>query len=330
MVATRAAETLENGRGFVIPYAAPVSTPPVHRAGDFDPAALVDRRRAHRVDISVCIPARDEQETIGAIVKTIRHDLMETHALVDEIIVMDDSSNDATSDAAGAEGARVVPVRTVLPELGVSTGKGNALWRSVYESDGDIIVWIDADIRNFSSHFVTGLLGPLLTDDTVGFVKGCYRRPLGDAPTGGGRVTELVARPLLSMFFPDLVGIVQPLSGEYAARRIVAEAVPFIEGWGVETALLIDVAARFGVDAIAQVDLDVREHRNRPLDQLSPQAYAILVTVLRRAGIDPSHDDVVDFTRLGLGRSIEHVAVTVGERPPMEGIPAYRDRHRPV
>lgn len=305
-----------------------VPTPSIPSARSFAPEDLARAKREQGIDISVCIPARDEQSTIGDIVATVRRDLVETHEVVDEIVVMDDSSNDATSEAASVEGARVVPVRSVLPHLGVSHGKGNALWRSLFSCHGDVIVWVDADIRNFSSHFVTGLVAPLLEDPTVGFVKGCYRRPLGDEPHGGGRVTELMARPLLAKFFPDLAGIVQPLSGEYAMRRSVAEAVPFVEGWGVEIALLIDVAARFGVEAIAQVDLDVREHRNRPLEELSPQAYAILVTVLRRAGLDPERDSIASFARIGVDRSVERVAVNVGEHPPMVEIPEYVARHR--
>jgi glucosyl-3-phosphoglycerate synthase len=298
----------------------------VFSAIDFDAAVLADAKASASTSISVCIPARDEEATIGAIVATLRRDLIERVSLLDEIIVMDDSSNDATSSAASAQGARVVPVRTVLPELGIGTGKGNALWRSLYECTGDVIVWIDADIRNFSSQFVTALVGPLLTDPTVGFTKGLYRRPLDGAATGGGRVTELMARPLLSHYFPELARIVQPLSGEYAARRSIVECVPFVEGWGVETALLIDVASRFGIDAIAQVDLDVREHRNRPLSELSPQAMAILITVLRRAGLEPTEAEIEDFVRVDQSRDLEHVSVTVGERPPMLDVAAYRER----
>ena len=199
--------------------------------------------------------------------------------------MIDDGSTDATAEVAGWEGARVLAVDDVLPELPDGSGKGNALWMSLYACDGDIVCWLDADVRNFGSHFVTRLLEPLLTDPAIGFVKGYYRRPLHGEPTGGGRVTELMARPLLSALFPHLAGFVQPLAGEYAGRRALLETVPFVEGWGVELGLLIDLVANFGIDAIAQVDLDVREHRNRPLEELGPQAMAILVTGLRRAGV---------------------------------------------
>ena len=289
-----------------------------------------DARRLARIKqdqglaVSVCIPARDEEATVGHIIATVRRTLMESTPLVDEIVVLDDGSVDATAEVAAWEGARVLPVAEVLPGTGAGRGKGNAMWRSLYAASGDIVCWVDADIRNFGPQFVTGLVGPLLTDPDRAFVKGYYRRPLHGEPTGGGRVTELLARPLLSVLFPELVGFVQPLSGEYAGRRSVLETVPFVEGWGVELGLLVDVVARVGLHATAQADLGVREHRNRPLEELGPQATAILVTALRRAGLSTvDHATLTRFTD-----AFEPVAVEVdtAERPPMDTVPEYRTK----
>jgi glucosyl-3-phosphoglycerate synthase len=249
---------------------------------------------------------------------------VEAAPLVDEVVVVDDGSSDATADAACWEGARVLAVDDVLPETGIGTGKGNAMWKSLYACEGDLLCWVDADIRNFGPHFVTGLLGPLLTRPEVGLVKGFYRRPLHGEPSGGGRVTELVARPLISTLFPQLARFVQPLAGEYAGRRDVLDSVPFVQGWGVELALLVDVARRFGVGSIEQVDLGVREHRNRPLDELGPQAMAILVTALRKAGLTPERAGIEELVRFSDDHEPEVVAIEVRERPEMRTVPAYR------
>jgi len=276
--------------------------------------------------ISVCLPARNEEATVGAIVANVRRNLVDHAPLVDEVIVMDDGSEDATAEAAAWEGARVFAVKDVLPDLPRGSGKGNVLWKSLYVCEGDVIVWLDADVRNFGPHFVTRLVGPLLADPRVGFVKGFYRRPLHGEATGGGRVTELMARPLISSLFPHLAGFVQPLSGEYAGRRTLLETVPFVEGWGVEIGLLIDLVANFGIDAIAQADLDVREHRNRTLEDLGPQAMAILVTGLRRAGV-PVDKRLAELVRYdALDQHQERVDVEIRERPAIVGLPTYRQK----
>jgi glucosyl-3-phosphoglycerate synthase len=295
------------------------------RPRSIDVASLVEGKARQDLRVSVCLPARNEEATVGQIVATVRRNLMERVPLVDEVVVIDDSSTDATAEVARWEGARVLTPAAAVPDVSPGSGKGNALWASLHACDGDVLCWIDADIRNFRASFVSGLLAPLLTDPSIGFVKGYYRRPLFDAPTGGGRVTELMARPVLSLLFPHLTHFVQPLSGEYAGRRRVLETVPFVEGWGVEIALLIDLVSKYGMRAVAQVDLGVREHRNRPLGELGPQAMAILVTALRRAGIHDidRHPELVRFDD---HRLLERVAVEVRERPPIVELPAYREK----
>jgi glucosyl-3-phosphoglycerate synthase len=286
---------------------------------------LVEAKTRAGVTVSVCLPARNEEATIGPIVASVHRNLVEHARLVDEVVVVDDGSADATTEAATREGARVLAVDEILPDLPRGSGKGNALWMSLYACDGDIICWLDADVRNFGPHFVSRLLAPLLTNPSVGFVKGYYRRPLHGEAVGGGRVTELMARPVISALFPHLSDFVQPLAGEYAGRRALLETVPFVEGWGVEIGLLIDLVANFGADALAQVDLEVREHRNRKLEELGPQAMEILVTGLRRAGV-PVDKRLAELVRYDEHQHVEHVAVEIRERPPMITIPAYRQR----
>jgi glucosyl-3-phosphoglycerate synthase len=293
------------------------------RGEGLDVDALVAAKAQAGTSVSVCLPARDEEATVGQIVATVRRNLVEHAPLVDEVVVVDDSSTDATAEAASWEGATVLAVADILPDLPQGSGKGNALWKSLYACSGDVICWLDADVRNFGSHFVTRLLEPLLTDPAIGFVKGYYRRPLYGEATGGGRVTELMARPVISALFPHLAGFVQPLAGEYAGRRGLLETVPFVEGWGVEIGLLIDLVANFGIDAVAQVDLDVREHRNRPLEELGPQAMAILVTGLRRAGV-PVDKRLAELVRYNDHQQPERVSVEIRERPPIVTVPAYR------
>jgi hypothetical protein len=253
----------------------------------FELAALVEAKRRAGVSVSVCIPTLNEEATVGDIVRSIRTELMEREQLVDELVVMDSSSSDQTAEEAVRAGATVFQDRDVLPDLDPMTGKGEALWKSLFVLRGDVILWLDADIRNFHPRFVWGPLGPILTDPAIGYVKSFYRRPIEDgrgASLEGGRVTELVARPLINMFWPHLAGLIQPLSGEYAGRRSLLEEVPFFTGYAVEMGLLIDVAARFGTEAMAQIDLEERVHRNRPIGELSRMAFAVIRAALSRLG----------------------------------------------
>jgi glucosyl-3-phosphoglycerate synthase len=284
---------------------------------DFAAETLLEAKRGRR--ISVCLPARDEAATIGAIVRVIRDQLMARQPLVDELIVIDDGSTDATVPEARASGAEVLVAAEILPEYGTAAGKGQTLWKAVHAASGDLVVFCDADVSNFHAGFVLGLLGPLLTRDDVSFVKGFYRRPLDGRAGEGGRVTELVARPLVSLLFPHLAPLIQPLAGECAARREVLENVPFVDGYGVDLGLLIDVAQRFGVGGIVQCDLGERVHRNRPLAELSVQSLAILRLALARSGaVD------VPATNLLVRPGAESVAVAFSERPPLAKVPAHR------
>jgi glucosyl-3-phosphoglycerate synthase len=243
----------------------------------FDPVALVAAKGGHR--ISVCIPARNEAATVGPIVETVVEALTVAGGgvgLVDEVVVVDDGSTDQTAEIARGAGARVAVADSP------TGGKGQAMRSALSASEGDLIAFIDADVTNFGPHFICGLLGPLLLDDSVNLVKGYYERPLNGAAEGGGRVTELVAKPVIDLLFPQLGSIGQPLAGETASRRVVLEHCGLADGYAVELALLIDVAALYGVGSIAQVDLGVRVHRNRPLSELRPQATDVLRAALAR------------------------------------------------
>jgi glucosyl-3-phosphoglycerate synthase len=297
-----------------------------------DVAVLSEAKRRQGLKVSVCIPALNEESTIGPIVRTIRDELMDGVGLVDELAVMDSSSSDATAAEAELAGASVYQDREVLPDLEPLGGKGEALWKSLFVLHGDVILWLDADIKNFDPRFVCGPLGPILSDPAIGYVKSFYRRPIADGAGSsaleGGRVTELVARPLLNMFWPHLAGLIQPLAGEYAGRRSVLEQVPFFTGYAVEMGLIIDVAERFGTDAIAQVDLEERVHRNRPIGELSRMAFAVLQAALRRLGEDPRLEaaataGMYQFTREDEDYRMATTPIEVRERPPAATVAGY-------
>ncbi|GAA1889240.1 glucosyl-3-phosphoglycerate synthase [Williamsia serinedens] len=284
---------------------------------DFSVDELVAAKRGRTV--SVVLPALDEEETVGAVVASIRP-LLGT--LVDELIVLDSGSTDATAERATEAGARVVSREAAVPELTPVAGKGEVLWRSIAATTGDLIAFVDSDLLDPDPMFVPKLLGPLLLDESVQLVKGYYRRPLrtGGAqdPNGGGRVTELVARPLLASLKPDLTSVLQPLGGEYAGTRELLSSVPFAPGYGVEIGLLIDTYDRYGMPGIAQVNLGVRTHRNRPLIELGVMSRQIVGTFMRRCGIDDSGVGLTQFTAQADGTFTPHTTeVHLADRPPM-------------
>lgn len=302
-----------------------------YAAADYRASALVAAKRSQGGTVSVVLPALDEDRTVGGIVAAIRRDLVERNPLVDELLVVDSGSTDRTAAVAAAAGARVVRADDVLPSYGRIPGKGEALWKALHATEGDLVVFIDADLIDFDPQFVVGLLGPLLTDPAVGYVKGLYDRPVRTAegllPTGGGRVTELIARPLLNALWPELSGFVQPLSGEYAGRRELLEQVPFVSNYGVEFGLLIDLAELAGIDALGQVDLGTRQHAHQSDAALGRMAGQILQTALTRSpGAGVRSDQLVQFVRTG--GDVEAVTWDVGvvERPPMGTVPAYAAR----
>lgn len=269
--------------------------------------------------ISVVLPALNEAETVGSVIDTITPML---GGLVDELIVLDSGSTDATATRARAAGARVVTREEALPDVAPRPGKGEALWRSLAATTGDIIVFIDSDLIDPDPMFVPRLVGPLLTADGIHLVRGFYRRPLkvgdGEDANGGGRVTELVARPLLAALRPELGYVLQPLGGEYAGTRELLASVPFAPGYGVEIGILIDTYDRFGLGAIAQVNLGVRTHRNRPLSELGPMSRQIIATLLTRCGITDSGVGLTQFIPEGDGYQTRASTVSLDDRPPMD------------
>jgi glucosyl-3-phosphoglycerate synthase len=300
------------------------------------PAKLRAAKERLGLTVSVCLPTRDEAATVGGIVRNLRRNLVERSRLVDEIVVMDAGSGDDTVAIAEAEGARVFLEHDVLPGEGPGSGKGEALWKSLHACQGDLICFVDADIRNFHARFVTGLLGPLLLDPGIRYVKAFYDRPIRERnalrATGGGRVTELLARPVINLLWPELAGIVQPLSGEYAGRRATLEQLPFFSGYGVELGLLVDIAARFGVDAIAQVDLDRRVHRNQDMQALGRMSFGILQAVFLRLAEEgrsaPGNftTTLVQFADQAYEHHPEPREIVTSRRPPIVTVDDYRRR----
>jgi glucosyl-3-phosphoglycerate synthase len=295
---------------------------------------LLALKRRQGLTISLALPALNEEETVGEVIRTVQNALALETPLVDEIVLIDSQSSDQTREIAASLGIPVYIHQELLPAHGARRGKGEALWKSLYTTRGDIILWIDTDIVNIHPRFVSGLIGPLLVNPRIQFVKGFYRRPLkvGDKiqAGGGGRVTELTARPLLNLFYPELSGVVQPLSGEYGGRRSALEKLPFYSGYGVEIGLLIEVLEQFGLNAIAQVDLQERIHHNQTLESLSKMSFAIIQAVIhkleRRFGRDILEDvnKTMKLIRYEPGRlflDVEEIAEL--ERPPMLKIPEY-------
>jgi glucosyl-3-phosphoglycerate synthase len=296
---------------------------------DFDAGDLARRKQAQRLSVSVVIPARNEQATVGGVAGVLKRTLADRIGLVDEVVVVDADSVDRTGDVARAAGASVVRQSEVLPEAGTAPGKGEALWKGLAASCGDLVVFVDADILDIGPRFVVGLLGPLLTDPAIAFTKATYDRPLriGEElhPSGGGRVTELLARPLIASFWPELGWLAQPLSGEYAGRRELLESLPFVRGYGIELAMLVDILQRRGAEVIAQVDLGRRVHDHQSLAALGRMATEILhvaVDRLARQGrlvlTDPLATTLLQPLRDADGHLVlEQWDVAPSERPPL-------------
>ena len=303
-----------------------------------DVGALVDKKREQNIRISVCIPTLNEEQTIAKVIVLLKAELIERYPLIDELAVIDSGSDDRTLDIARSFGAQTYLAQDILPDLHAHRGKGENLWKAIFQLHGDIIVYIDADIKNIHPRFVYGLVGPLLLSHSIKYVKAFYDRPLAITPdivrkSGGGRVTEILIRPLFSLLFPELTAIIQPLSGEYAVRRDVLEQLAFPIGYGVETAHLIDVYYQWGMTAFAQTDLDRRVHRNQPTADLGRMAFGILQTFFSRA----KRLDVLTAKR-ELSKliyqfeihekdyNLRTTSIVEVERPPMISVPAYRQR----
>jgi glucosyl-3-phosphoglycerate synthase len=308
-----------------------------HHSQYWDLKKLVAAKEKRGLTVSLCIPTLNEERTIGKEVVIFKSELINRYPLVDEIAVIDSGSSDRTLDVASSFGADVYLSKKILPELGEKKGKGENLWKAIYQLKGDIIIYIDADIKNIHPRFAYGLLAPLLFREEVRYVKAFYDRPLafseGTRPSGGGRVTEILIRPLFSLFFPELSAIIQPLSGEYAVRRSVLERIPFPIGYGVETSHLIDVYQIFGMSAFGQTDLDQRVHRNQETRDLGKMSFGILQTFfsrMKKLGLLSSLPKTETVLRQFQVKNeeFESIEKTIveEERPPMIEIPAYRKK----
>ncbi|HEX9264303.1 MAG TPA: glucosyl-3-phosphoglycerate synthase [Candidatus Binatia bacterium] len=306
-----------------------------HRQEFADLTKLVDLKQKQRLTISLGLPALNEAETVGGIIRLIKKKLYDEIPVLDEIVLIDSGSTDETVKIAEDIGIPVYAHQDILPEHGTFCGKGEALWKSLFVLNGDIVAWVDTDIRNFYPGFVYGLLGPLLREPEIQYVKGFYRRPIKMdgklVSEGGGRVTELTIRPLFNLLYPELSGMIQPLAGEYAGRRTALERVPFFTGYGVETGLLIDLFNEIGLTAIAQVDLEERVHRNQSLASLSQMAFAILQVVMQRLQ-EKNRIHVMDEVNRSMklikpqekSYALELKPIQDRERPPMITIPEYQ------
>src|SRR6185312_12676241 len=310
-----------------------------HHAEFADLRRLVQLKEKQGVTVSLVLPTLDEEETIGPIVRRAIREMMGRVPLLDEIVVVDSASTDRTREIAEAEGARVVQHPDILPRYGSFVGKGEALWKSVYEATGDLIVWADTDVKSWHHRMVYGTLGPLLHEPRLQYVKGYYQRPIVQGGVlkegGGGRVTELVARPLINLFYPELSGLIQPLAGEYAGRRALLESIPFFTGYAGEIGHLIDAAERLGIEGLGQVDLERRIHRNQELEGLSRMSFVILQAVMKRieerrkTRLFAEMGSTMKLPRSGRGRlSLEVIELADMERPPMVRIPEYVERRQ--
>ncbi|MBW1842074.1 MAG: glucosyl-3-phosphoglycerate synthase [Deltaproteobacteria bacterium] len=303
-----------------------------------DISRLVDVKREKKLKISLCLPTLNEEKTIAKEIIIMKSELMTRYPLLDEILVVDSGSQDNTREIARSYGVKVYKAADILPDLEKFTGKGENLWKALYIAEGDIIVYLDADIKNIHHRFAYGLVAPLLLYDHIKFAKAFYDRPIAIGkskvrPTGGGRVTELVIRPLFSLFFPELTQIMQPLSGEYAGYREVFEKIPFPIGYGVETSMILDIYEKWGLDVFAQVDLDRRIHRNQDVKALGRMAFVILMTFInrkRQLGLVDYKDDLfkemIQYVLVKNELKPDIFRFEGHERPPIIDILEYRDK----
>ena len=299
---------------------------------------LVEEKQRKKIKISLCLPTLNEEKTIAKEILIMKSELMTRYPLLDEIVVIDSGSTDNTRAIAATYGADVYEANDILPHLEQFKGKGENLWKALYITQGDIIVYLDADIKNIHHRFAYGLIGPLLLNDNIKYAKAFYDRPIAIGkskirPTGGGRVTELVVRPLFSLFFPDLTQIIQPLSGEYAGYRNILEQIPFPIGYGVETSMIMDIYAKWGLDVMAQVDLERRIHRNQDTKALGKMAFVILKTFINRKNklglIDLKEemfDEIIQYNLVKNEYKPEKTRFKGHERPPIIDIPDYRKK----
>lgn len=308
-----------------------------HHSQFWDLKKLVEKKEKNDLKISLCLPTLNEEKTIGKEVIIFKSELVDRYPLLDEIAVIDSGSEDNTLDIAQRFGADTYLADDILPHLEKKKGKGENLWKAIHQLEGDIIVYVDADISNIHPRFVYGLVAPLIYREEVKYVKAFYDRPLAVSgsvrPSGGGRVTEILIRPLFSLFFPELTGIIQPLSGEYAVRREVLENIHFPIGYGVETSHLIDVYTKYGLEAFAQTDLDQRVHENKPTRALGKMAFGILQTFIKRAKSLDIIKDIAEFETIlrqtqAKDSKYEQVELEIveEERPPMIEIEEYRKK----
>ncbi|MGC6455759.1 MAG: glucosyl-3-phosphoglycerate synthase [Coraliomargaritaceae bacterium] len=305
-----------------------------HHGEFWDILKLVRLKEEQGIKISLCIPTLNEEKTIGKETVIFRSELMERYPLIDEFAVIDSGSNDKTLEVAASFGADTYSAEDILPEVGNRPGKGENLWKAIYQLKGDIIVYVDADIKNIHPRFVYGIVGPLLLNPTIQYCKAFYDRPItfssGIRASGGGRVTEILIRPLFSLFFPELASLIQPLSGEFAVRRRVLEKIPFPIGYGVETAHILDVYREWGLEAFGQCDLDQRIHRNQSTNALGKMSFGILQTFLnrlKRYGMVNKLPELYtlyrQFQAEGNRYDLLNKEIVEYERPPMITLPAY-------
>ena len=314
-----------------------LSTRTFHHRQFADTAALIRQKQAQGLRLSLVIPTLNEAQTIGIVLERLLP-LRDRLPLLDEIAVVDSGSTDSTVERAFEAGAEVYRAADILPDMGAARGKGENLWKALHRLSGDILIVLDADIANMHPRFVTGLVGPLLEQPEIGYVKACYERPAccpDSGAFGGGRVTEILVRPLLSLHFPELTGFIQPLAGEFAARRSLLETIPFPVGYGVEAAHLVDLHAHHGLSIFAQTDLGRRRHRHRGNDELGRMACAILLVLERRLhlwGCRPEPETgcmIRQFVRDNGAFAAMTFAVEERERPPMLTVAAYRQSRLP-